>query len=75
MEEKARGRSTPRKPQATHHRGWRVRSAFTRSSIAAHKRPAWLLVIPLDQAVQGHEGFDHGAAKKFVLAPHGLPAT
>jgi glutathione-independent formaldehyde dehydrogenase len=29
-------------------------------------------VISLDEAPQGYEDFDHGAAKKFVLNPHGL---
>ncbi len=28
-------------------------------------------VIPLDQAAQGYKAFDDGAAKKFVLDPHG----
>jgi glutathione-independent formaldehyde dehydrogenase len=31
-------------------------------------------VIPLEEAPQGYETFDHGAAKKFVLDPHGLVA-
>ena len=29
-------------------------------------------VIPLEQAPQGYKDFDKGAAKKFVLDPHGL---
>jgi glutathione-independent formaldehyde dehydrogenase len=29
-------------------------------------------VIPLDEAPQGYADFDHGAARKFVLDPHGL---
>jgi len=29
-------------------------------------------VIPLDQAPQGYADFDKGAAKKFILDPHGL---
>jgi glutathione-independent formaldehyde dehydrogenase len=29
-------------------------------------------VITLDDAPKGYEDFDHGAAKKFVLDPHGL---
>ncbi len=29
-------------------------------------------VITLDEAPQGYEDFDKGAAKKFVLDPHGL---
>ncbi len=29
-------------------------------------------VIPLEQAPQGYQDFDKGAAKKFVLNPHGL---
>lgn len=29
-------------------------------------------VIPLENAPQGYETFDHGAAQKFVLDPHGL---
>jgi glutathione-independent formaldehyde dehydrogenase len=28
-------------------------------------------VVPLDQAPQGYHDFDHGAAKKYVLDPHG----
>jgi len=28
--------------------------------------------IPLDQAPQGYQDFDQGAAKKYVLDPHGL---
>jgi glutathione-independent formaldehyde dehydrogenase len=29
-------------------------------------------VIPLEQAAQGYQDFDKGAAKKFVLDPHGM---
>jgi glutathione-independent formaldehyde dehydrogenase len=29
-------------------------------------------VIPLAEAPQGYERFDHGMATKFVLDPHGL---
>jgi glutathione-independent formaldehyde dehydrogenase len=28
-------------------------------------------VISLDEAPRGYEEFDHGAAKKYVLDPHG----
>lgn len=28
-------------------------------------------IIPLEQAVEGYESFDHGVARKFVLDPHG----
>jgi glutathione-independent formaldehyde dehydrogenase len=31
-------------------------------------------VIPLDQAPQGYQDFDKGAAKKYVLDPHGMVA-
>jgi glutathione-independent formaldehyde dehydrogenase len=31
-------------------------------------------VIPLDQAPQGYKDFDKGAAKKFVIDPHGIVA-
>ena len=31
-------------------------------------------VIPLDQAPQGYQDFDKGAAKKFILDPHGMVA-
>lgn len=31
-------------------------------------------VIPLEEAPQGYEVFDHGAAQKFVLDPHGMVA-
>ena len=29
-------------------------------------------VIPLDQAPQGYKDFDKGAARKFVIDPHGM---
>ena len=32
-------------------------------------------VITLDEAPQGYEDFDKGAAKKFVLDPHGQIAA
>ena len=32
-------------------------------------------VIPLEDAPQGYTDFDHGAAKKFVLDPHGMIAA
>jgi len=32
-------------------------------------------VIPLDQAPQGYKDFDKGAAKKFVIDPHGMDAA
>ncbi len=32
-------------------------------------------VIPLDQAAQGYKAFDDGAAKKYVLDPHGMLAA
>jgi len=32
-------------------------------------------VITLDEAPQGYADFDKGAAKKFVLDPHGLIAA
>lgn len=32
-------------------------------------------VIPLDQAAQGYKSFDDGAAKKYVLDPHGMLAA
>ena len=32
-------------------------------------------VISLDQAVQGYQDFDGGAAKKFVIDPHGMIAA
>ena len=32
-------------------------------------------VIPLEQAAQGYQDFDKGAAKKYVLDPHGLLAA
>jgi glutathione-independent formaldehyde dehydrogenase len=31
-------------------------------------------VIPLDQAPQGYQDFDQGAAKKYILDPHGMVA-
>jgi glutathione-independent formaldehyde dehydrogenase len=31
-------------------------------------------VIPLDQAPQGYRDFDKGAARKYVLDPHGMVA-
>jgi glutathione-independent formaldehyde dehydrogenase len=32
-------------------------------------------VVTLDQSVQGYKDFDKGAAKKFVLDPHGMIAA
>jgi glutathione-independent formaldehyde dehydrogenase len=32
-------------------------------------------VIPLDQAPKGYQDFDRGAARKFVLNPHGMIAV
>jgi glutathione-independent formaldehyde dehydrogenase len=32
-------------------------------------------VISLDEAPQGYKDFDQGAAKKFVLDPHGVIAA
>jgi glutathione-independent formaldehyde dehydrogenase len=32
-------------------------------------------VIPLDQAPQGYEDFDRGAARKFVIDPHHMVAV
>ena len=29
-------------------------------------------MIPLDQAPQGYADFDKGAARKYILDPHGL---
>ncbi|HET6697913.1 MAG TPA: hypothetical protein VFG88_02375 [Nocardioidaceae bacterium] len=29
-------------------------------------------VIPLDQAPEGYRDFDRGAARKYVLDPHGM---
>jgi glutathione-independent formaldehyde dehydrogenase len=31
-------------------------------------------VISLDQAPQGYQDFDKGAAKKYILDPHGMVA-
>ena len=31
--------------------------------------------ITLDQAPQGYKDFDHGAAKKYVIDPHGMVAA
>jgi glutathione-independent formaldehyde dehydrogenase len=31
-------------------------------------------VVPLDQAPQGYQDFDKGAAKKYILDPHGMVA-
>ncbi len=32
-------------------------------------------VLPLEKASEGYQDFDKGAAKKFVLDPHGLIAA
>ncbi|HKE05448.1 MAG TPA: hypothetical protein VKE91_15425 [Blastocatellia bacterium] len=37
--------------------------------------PVNVTVISLDQAPRGYKDFDKGAAKKFVLNPHGLIAA
>ena len=31
-------------------------------------------MIPLEQAPQGYQDFDKGAARKYVLDPHGMVA-
>jgi glutathione-independent formaldehyde dehydrogenase len=31
-------------------------------------------VIPLDQAPQGYQEFDKGAARKYIIDPHGMVA-
>ena len=32
-------------------------------------------VLPIDQAPEGYRGFDKGAARKFVIDPHGVIAA
>jgi len=31
-------------------------------------------VIPLDQAPEGYQDFDKGAARKYIIDPHGMVA-
>jgi glutathione-independent formaldehyde dehydrogenase len=52
-----------------YHRGLMQMILHDRAQIA---KAVNATVISLDEAPQGYEDFDKGAAKKFVLNPHGL---
>jgi glutathione-independent formaldehyde dehydrogenase len=56
-------------PVMRYHRGLMRMILHDRAQIA---KAVNATVISLDEAPQGYEDFDHGAAKKFVLNPHGL---
>jgi glutathione-independent formaldehyde dehydrogenase len=49
-----------------------MRSCTTRCRIVSAVNAT---VIPLEQAPEGDKEFDEGAAKKFVLNPHGMITT
>ncbi len=50
-----------------------IASSCRRSRTTGRRLPISSMpkVIPLEEAVQGYESFDHGAATKFVLDPYG----
>ena len=52
-----------------YHRGLMQAILHDRAQIA---KAVNATVITLDEAPQGYQDFDKGAAKKFVLDPHGL---
>src|ERR671914_629949 len=56
-------------PVMRYHRGLMQMILHDRAHIA---KAVNATVITLDEAPKGYDDFDHGAAKKFVLNPHGL---
>ena len=56
-------------PVMKYHRGLMQMILHDRAQIA---KAVNATVITLDEAPQGYDDFDKGAAKKFVLDPHGL---
>src|ERR687892_449036 len=59
-------------PVMRYHRG--LMNAILRDKVQIAKAVN-ATVIPLDDAPEGYKDFDKGAAKKFVLNPHGLVKT
>jgi glutathione-independent formaldehyde dehydrogenase len=59
-------------PVMTYHRGLMMAILHDRVQIA---KAVNATPIPLDQAPQGYQDFDKGAARKYVLDPHGLLGT
>jgi glutathione-independent formaldehyde dehydrogenase len=60
---------TGQTPVMQYHRGLMMDILNDRCQIA---KAVNATVISLDEAPQGYENFDHGAARKYVLNPHGL---
>jgi glutathione-independent formaldehyde dehydrogenase len=66
---KSHGFTTGQCPVMRYHRGLMQMILHDRAQIA---KAVNATVVSLDEAPQGYEDFDKGAAKKFVLNPHGL---
>jgi len=66
---KSHGFTTGQCPVMRYHRGLMDMILNDRAHIADAVNAT---VVSLDEAPGGYEDFDHGAAKKFVLNPHGL---
>jgi glutathione-independent formaldehyde dehydrogenase len=56
----------------TYHRGLMMSILHDKAHIADAVNAT---VIPLDRAPEGYRDFDQGAARKFVIDPHGLIAA
>lgn len=56
-------------PVMKYHRGLMMAILYDKVQIA---KAVNVTVISLDEAPAGYKDFDHGAAKKFVLDPHGI---
>ena len=68
---KSHSLSTGQTPVMKYHRGLMMAILHDRIHIA---KAVNVQVITLDQAAQGYKDFDSGAAKKFVIDPHGSVA-
>ena len=66
---KSQSFTTGQCPVMRYHRGLMQMILHDKAHIA---KAVNATVISLDEAPQGYEDFDKGAAKKFVLNPHGL---
>jgi glutathione-independent formaldehyde dehydrogenase len=60
---------TGQTPVMKYHRGLMMDILNDRCQIA---KAVNATVLPLDEAPQGYENFDHGASVKYVLNPHGM---
>ena len=60
---------TGQTPVMKYHRGLMMAILHEKVQIA---KAVNINVISLDEAPNGYRDFDHGAAKKFVLDPHGM---